>query len=300
MIFINPRTKLWLVVCVLITITGCSGGGTGPVAPVGQHPQEPVTERDTCSERMLWGIWEIEYDPVEMEAVVLPARHLLGHYNITQYVLPPACDDCFNIAVQGFDPVTRILDADVTLRNPMPISGHDVRGILYTNDYGHELTNADAWTGLWEIPGGMELNPFKAFAKGTVNRIFSAGAEHTGKYVLYVPDPANYWALTFAVDASFPDNCKEPYEITNFWQEEIDELIGSQGSITVDVYDWQENVSEVTLEAPEIIGWPAIPFAHITGNTWGLEITNSQGADWGDYEALCYWKNTYILNKYKK
>ena len=168
-----------LTLILTLTAFGCSGVSEEPILPQDNYDEpaevqapadEIPLEREVDSQRVLWGVWDITFDPAEMKVTIVPARNLQAHFNITNMIIPPACDDCFAIAVNGFDTVTRILDVDVTLRNPTPISGKDVRGILHTNDYGHLLSNPDAWTAYWDAPGGDTLNPFIAFAKGEPNR----------------------------------------------------------------------------------------------------------------------------------
>ena len=147
---------------------GCSGGGSGDaISPTDAGIS--ATEIGggasiAASGHALWGMWQFQVEPDTLSVTATPLRYAAAHFNITDMLLPPNCNDCLKTKINSFDPVTRILDVDVTLRNPTTITGHDVRGILYTNDYGHELRNADDWTGLFDIPGGQTINPFKAFA----------------------------------------------------------------------------------------------------------------------------------------
>ena len=266
---------------VLITM-GCSNVGENPVYLNDANLQN--VECDTTSSRVLWGIWNIAIDASGLKATAIPEREIQLHYNITDMLLPPACDNCLEIAVKSFDTITRILDADVTLRNPYPISGHDVRGILFTNDTGHELRNPDDWTGYWDISGGGNINPFKAFAKQEPNRIFAGGVEHVEKFLVYIPTPPQWGAIRFAVDASWPGNCKEPYAIENFTQlAPIYDAVGSSANLEVDVADWQNDVNKVTLVATAITGESFTQFSHITGSLWRLKLINNADAAPGDY-----------------
>jgi len=276
-----------LILCVLILIScnvllGCSGSEKNPVAP-GDVSNAPASEKAADSNRMLWGLWQIHFNPSDLSIAVTPVRDIQAHYNITTTLIPPYCDDCLIITVNSFDPVTRIGDADVTLRNPYGITGLDIRGILFTNDYGLELLNPDDWTGLWDFPGGKTINPFKAFAKDQPNRAFSPGAQHTEKYRVYIPLTEPVEDVHFGVDGSYPANCDEPYEITNFWQEPIVNMKGSSGNIYVDVLDWQGDVNKVTLVAPEITSEQFSPFTHWGGNTWSMKLVNNTGVATGTY-----------------
>jgi len=277
---------------VIIALFGlaCSGTGTQPTMSQ-EVPDGLITSTGSQinegnnSNRTLWGIWSFDFDPINLSIETVPLRDVQVHFNVTPFLLPPNCGDCLKIKVNSFDTVTRILDADATLRNPTQLTGHDVRGILYTNDYGHELLNADDWTGLWDIAGGQTINPFKAFAKAVDHRAFPPGFEDTGKYLVYIPIPPQWEKITFAADASWPGNCREPYEITNFQQETIMSDTGSSGSISIDVADWQNDVIGVSLVAPEIIGTGWGQFTHLSGNTWGMELVNIEGAAPGVYHA---------------
>ena len=199
-----------LAIATLLAI-GCSSGNVGILTPDETIDESSCSEiaefsSNGDSERLLWGIWAIGFDTGEMAVTIQPLRNLQAHFDITYMVTPPKCNDCITVTVNSFNPATRILDADITLRNPCQVSGRDVRGILYTNDYGHRLINADSWTGQWDVLGGMDINPFKAFAKPEPNRIFAGFAVHTEKYLIYIPKPPQYNKITFAVDASWPGN----------------------------------------------------------------------------------------------
>ncbi len=66
------------------------------------------------------------------------------------------------------------------------------------------------------------------------------------KYLIQLPSPPHFEVLTFAVDASWPTNCLEPYAIENFSQEDIlYDTPGMTAELKVDVLDWQDDVQEV-------------------------------------------------------
>lgn len=281
-----------LLIVIFIISLGCSGGTDKPVAPgipgesPVQLPSELEADTDGQSSRVLWGIWNLHFDPATMQVGITPVRAGDFHANVTDMLLPPNCDDCIGIAVTAFDPVTRILSADVTVRNPTPLTGWDVRGILFTNDYGHLMTNADDWTGLWDVPGGGTLNPFGTFATDWETREFEGMGESTEPFEVYIPIPPAYFAITFAVDVSWPGHCKDPWTIDDFTQvDDLYDFVGATATVTVGVYDWQDDVSKVTLVAPEITGQSFTPFTFESGNTWTVEVVNNMGAPSGDYEV---------------
>ena len=281
------RTRIMSVVFFAVMLFTCNAlcacsRDKSPILPAGESDSPGVAE-GIQSSRMLWGMWEISFDPWEQAIKITPLRELQAHFNVTAILLPPECSDCLVITVNSFDPITHILDADVTLRNPLALAGHDVRGILFTDDYGHGLTNADDWSALWDVSGGLTINPFKAFAKMEDHRLFAPGATHEENYLLCIPTPPHWEGITFACDASWPSNCAEPYEITNFTQEDIFDEAGSSGEIHIDVLDWQDNVSSVAISVPEITGEETTQLTHQVGDTWGVNLVNNAGAAIGNY-----------------
>lgn len=231
-------------------------------------------------------MWDISFDAVNREISITPARNALAHFDITDWLLPPNCEDCLKITINSYDPVEGLLDADVTLRNPTQMAGFDVRGILFTNEEGYVITNADGWTPLFDIPGGEEINPFKAYAKGMIHRIFFPNKKHTQNYLIHIPSPPELTLVRFAVDASWPFNCIEPYVIENFHQEQLYGWVGAKAEIKVDVLDWQDDVTEVLLLAPELTGEDSIELANTIGNTWEVEVVNAAGLCMDEYVCL--------------
>jgi len=273
-----------LGVLCLILASGCSGANGDSVSPV-DSPVIQAPQKEAQLGRMLWGVWQFSYDASSNELTPIPLREAYAHFNVTPFLLPPSCTDCLKTEVNSFDTVTRILDVDITLRNPTLMTGFDVRGILYTNDYGHELTNADDWTGLWDIAGGQTINPFKAFATSVLQRLFAPGVKHTVNYLVHIPIPAKYNKIAYAVDASWPENCQEPYAIDNFTQEKLYATGEGQAMITIDVHDWQDNANKVTLACKAITGEDYLQLYKAAGDTWGTYIKNTAGAPVGEYKA---------------
>ena len=114
-----PKTRPAFLLLLLATlmVLGCSGSGMNPVEPPGV-PDLSTAADAPGSNRMLWGIWDISFDAITREVSITPARNALAHFDITDWLLPPNCDDCFGVVVNSFAPVTRILDAEVTLCDP--------------------------------------------------------------------------------------------------------------------------------------------------------------------------------------
>lgn len=269
---------------VLLLTVGCSGSILDTTA---ENPAEIIeTNVQPDAGRMLWGIWDIRFDTVSWTVTAEPMRTALAHFNITDWVLPPACDDCFKIEVNGFDIVTRLLDVDVTLRNPTQLTARDVRGIVYTNEYGHELPYADGWTSLWDIPGGGAVNPFMGFAKSAGYREFAPDAEHVENYIILIPIPPHWNAIQFAVDVSWPGNCREPYAMEDFSHTDFLAEIGETSDLQVTVRDWQDDVEEVKLAAGEFTGAGYLYFTNTSVDTWEATLVNNEIEEAGDYDLM--------------
>ena len=272
-----------LVLMLLIAgAVGCSSQSDNPYVP--NDGASELRLNEGSSSRGILGMWQVSIDPSTLDAAVIPLRAADIHYDVTVMVLPPACPDCLSVEPQGINSLTQILDVDVVLTNRYQQDAYDVRVILETSSLGFKLTNADDWTSLWDMPGGGTINPFLAYARDVDLRKFAIAAEHTRKALIYLPDLTNLPDMVFAVDVSWPDNCKEPYTIDNFVQGGIlYSTLGSIAEIFVDVHDWQNNVDKVTLVAPMITGAQFIQFTHYLGDTWRLVLVNNTGIAPGDY-----------------
>jgi len=269
---------LFILIALVSLTVGCSSRGINPVAPSGENELLPAVDEES-SGRTLWGIWDIELDLEKMTALAISSRDIEAHINVTSLIPQPL------ITVLGYDPVTQIVNVIVTISNPSSLNGYDVRLILFTNDEGLRLTNDDGWTDLYDKVGGKSQNPFRAYAKYEANRIFSAHSQQTEQLLIFLPSPSGL--IRFAVDASFPGNCPEPYQIQNFTQTPLYDSAGSSSDLTVQVYDWQNDINAVKINAYEITGVYYTTFAYqATQGNWMTTITNVSGKPAGKYECL--------------
>ena len=281
----NYRYLIGLFIAVLLMMAiGCSNSTGNPIAPESQS-QNMVNP----SSHELGGFWIFNLDETTMNLTIEPDRDMEWHALVTKFLLPPSCPDCIRIKLNSWNPATRILNADVTIKNQYLIIAYDLRGIVYTDDYGMTLTNADGWTGLHDLPDGRDINPFKAYAKDATLRAFVPYAEHAENFRIYAPVGS---VIRYAVDVSVNGNCEEPYSIENFHHTRLTDEIGSTADITVDVLDWQNDVDSVALQCPEITGDPETPSTLIIDNTWGVSIVNNTGAPAGAYETIIVTKST--------
>jgi len=298
-------THFALILSVVIFLAiGCSGGGANPVLPgsdTGTPPavdiSQPVTpdeipripalpDEEPTRQRVVWGVYNISFDPNTYEVTITPIRVGDKHYNVTGFVTPPACPDCIGITVEGYNPVGWVYDILVSLRNPTALTGYDVRGTLLVGDETdiRKLVNADEYTELFDSNIPPNRNPFKAFATTEPGRVFAPGKVHQLLYQISFPPPPKFNVL-YVIDASWPGNQKEPFRIYN---QSIDGLLDDLGlnSAEVEVYvqDWQGDVESVKLDVTPLGALDHLDLVHEAGDKWSAMITNDWGATEGEYE----------------
>ena len=274
-----------LGIILTIFMIGCSSKTSNPVVssdfPANQH-EFVLPDSDDSTDlngHEILGLWTMNFDPATMTVIALPDRELLGHFNITSFIPTPT------IVLKSYNPTTKLLDVDVTLRNPYSISGYDVRMIIYTDSIGHLLTNYDNWTALFDISGGDSINPFKAYATDVTNRKFAGMTSHTSN--LKITCPGGNFNVKFAVDASYPSNCEEPYQVFGFTQHSplYDEQ-DAQADVSVFVKKWSLS-APVTLwiSCFEVFGVNDVYLDSDNDKFFTGVVTNFAGAAAGDYEA---------------
>ncbi len=271
-------TQITLIISLAIMVAaGCSSNSANPVAPMNSNGNNtiPVAQISDDMNHQILGSWIANFNLESLECEVTSSRGISGHYDVTSLLPPPV------IVVNSHDPETGIVDVDVTISNTTPMTVYDVRLIIYRDDVGHKLLNDNGWTALYDIPGGYIINPFIAYAKGEVNRQFDAHAEYSENLRIFLPvgDPH----VQFAIDASYPGNCEEPYEITEFTCGDLYDEIGSSADVSVCVRDWQDDTDSVNLYCPLITGETLTPFIKVGPDAWELTLVNNTAAPVGDY-----------------
>ena len=266
-------------ILLLVFLFGCSSSGKSPVVPAGSSQADIpfVADNSVPEGTELMGAYTAEFDLANLSAQIMPDRDLATHFNVTSYLPAPT------IHINSFNPTTHVVDADVTINNTTTIIAYDLRLIIYTDTIGHKLLNDDNWTGLFDIAGGLPINPFKAYRKDDPQRQFPGKMLFTENVLIYLP--GNNTSVRFAIEASYPSNCAEPYMMNNFTQGILYDEVGSSTQIGVDVYDWQNNVNTVKLYCPQITGVALVDLSNLTGNHWQMQLVNSTGASEGNYTA---------------
>jgi hypothetical protein len=160
------------------------------------------------------------------------------------------------------------------LYNPTTIAAYDVRIIVTALPYNEtaqqywKIMNPDSYTPsyesdpLWDEENQW-INPFIAFEKEDPDRKFQPDPDGSGpgvymdkeQLILYIPQGSGSGAITLIWDVNYPDQCKDPYEISRFSQSGDLPVGNDTSTVYVEciVADWQEDIMDVSLYCPDII-----------------------------------------------
>jgi hypothetical protein len=287
----NHYKSLPFVLILLIPLAimmGCSRGSSTIIPDDTIYDSLPAVsdagQIGTGSDRQNQGMWETSFDLADVGNLIgktvpiEPIRTADLHLNVRPFISTP------RIYIRSWNPTTETLDLEVDIYNTSIYNGHDIRLIIFRDTLGHKLLNPDNYTHLWDIPEGTYSNGFIAYAKDNDHRILHAGEWKTER--LQILCPGRNFSIKFAIDASWPSNCEEPYMMNNFTQGMLQSYQGATSDITVDVYDWQDNVDSVRIQCSAITGQTDTYMTKNSGTKWGVELVNTNAVPEGDYFAL--------------
>ncbi len=272
-------------ICMLIlTLAGCSSGHSSHVTYPDDTSDYSLADSNTQSDspnHKLLGAWNVSFDLENLSAEISQSRECKGHYDVTQYLPAPL------ITINSYDPLTSIVDVDLTVFNTSDISGFDVRLIVFTDDIGHMLLNEDNWTILYDKPGGLPINPFKAYAKTEDYRVFPPQTLRTENYQILLP--GGNPDVTIAIDASFPENCVEPYQMHEYLHYVLCDFVGASAKLQVTIESWKDDVNAAYLYCPEITDVNYIPLAQVDDTKiWEGYIVNNNDVPEGEYTGFLF------------
>ncbi len=285
----NLVWNLLLIVTLLLFTISCSSNGTAPVSPengTSNLDTRNIADSLMADGRVLWGVWEVGIDPVAGSAEVLPQHSADPHYDVTPFIMPPVCNDCFKPQFKGMvgQYTYRI---DITLKNPTKLTAHDVRATVF-NKGVLELRNPDSYTLVLTQPGETDPKPFKAYKTGP-NRAFEPSTSHKETFHIYNLFHPDYSTVVFVIDASWPGNCKEPYEVANCYATgAFSNEVANTQTISCDVLDWQDDVQSVMIDLSSLGGGSHTPMTNVSGTKWAVQDVSWQagGKAPGRYKAL--------------
>ena len=282
-----------LIIALLAVTIGCTKEGNVTVP-------DPVTTEPQSVGHQIWGAYDIIWDGISDTLEFVPNRSSVFHIDVTPFFMP----EHVSMTIINYDPVAKVFTLDVTIDNPFPVNGFDVRGIVDNLGTG-ALLNPDDYTKLFDTDIPPVANPFRAFAKDEDHRTlysrFSMPEKHIKSeiYELYLPGPIT---ATLLLEASWPENCAEPYDIVSI--DVVGEIVELTGSldVTVEVLDWQNvTAADVVIEANSVTVTD-VHLTQISDTKWTATILNVGGVGPGNYEAwVAAWDataNDALYNKF--
>ena len=304
MLYRLPRAHSFVLLAWLgFLIFSCSGGN--PVEPGSDYrtaaiPFTSINERNartpsSSRNHYIWGVYTMVLDREAGTIEVVDNRELALHLNVRSILESdwwcPA-HNCIDIEFVEIDEQNHLYTIKGSLMNPSWFNGFDVRVVIFYDDKEHRLLNPDDYTMLYHPE--EDVNPFRAYAKTVEQRRFQRYAKHSEIFEMYIPPGPKRFLIDFAIDASWPSNCEEPYEIDNFgydgaiYPDDPDHAGIDQGAgiIYAEVRDWQLNISEVTVDTTPITGHITYLEYNSDQDRWEAPISNSADAPPGVYRCL--------------
>ena len=283
--------RLYVTMMLCLLVLGCGN-------PIGEF-NAPLNHLEGSSEgpqHILWGKWGLRINPPEGIGLTSAERDTQAHFNVTNLLNPPKCSDCLKIIIAGWNPVTRIADITLVLKNPTSLTGYDVKAII--SDYDKkEFLNPDGWTDLYT--DGSWWDPYYIFLNGEA---FEADKTYAIGFQLRFPVGSTTHASVL-IDASWPSYQEEPWRINNVivagpLQNDFYHYIG----FTCHIYDHQNNMQAVTVDLSPL-GPPNVPLGDNglskdylpNDGIWGLSYIKTSTSP-GTYD---FWIRAKSLNTEK-
>lgn len=257
-----------LSVMVFWMLCGCSSGGSALTPDTQEGDQNPglVT---TAQGHHILGIFSFRFDAATQKLTAVPNREVMAHYNVTPYLLPPYCDDCFELEILTFFPDLKELIARIKVKNPYPFTGYDIRSILMHNQPGWDILNNYGYTSLFDDGGDIEINPF-IYLKEEIEP--EQHADNKEVWVEY-PDNPDFAGAKIVIEASWPEHCQDVYKLRKEYGNIVIDFNGSMVHAEVEAYDWQDDILSITMDASPIAAG-IVEFAKdpVISNLWTADF----------------------------
>ena len=172
---------LFLIFIPLTVLVSCSGSNNPTIpqtSPDGFHPPDQIAPVSgnyaQCSNRGVFGAWEIHIDKTNLTAEVIPARKAvsIGHIfdaDLLQFLTVSPCANCMWVTSFRFS--DRYLLLDVKLRHPFAdivkrpdLHAFDVRAIIladpqFPDSFGIDMMKPDGVSESTVVGSSLLLNP---------------------------------------------------------------------------------------------------------------------------------------------
>ncbi len=285
--FIKPKPGILIFAALLVL---CCSSNNGPLTSPGVPGEYPPWNGGNA--RVALGVYKIAFDESGELISMGVMRDVLAHYDITGILLSSEYGDCLVTKLLDHNQPAKHVKMKVSVRNRTDFAYSDVRGILVNNDPGIVLTNADGYTPSWDDGGAIIINAFKAFATNkTMRRILPYEVYSFAHFRYYEIDYSTLKSLmdtVLVLDASWPDNCIEPYAVEEFVQDQAIPPEGGASQVSLKVLDWQDDACEVFIDMSGLGGDIAELSPGEEENTWTGMITTTAHHPPGKYRVLAY------------
>lgn len=187
------RSEILLALLLCVLIAGCGGHADGG-SPAMPAVREPVRDMCSGSSRVLWGMWQVDFQPTRPDSAdveLVPLRGASFNANVQRFLVPPSSP--VNLITFNFLPETDFLSGYVKVRvglvHPFPgiptFRGFDTRcifmadaftsgeydpDILFTRPLpsggptnGAYVLNPDGYTRWWNRPEFIDPTPLFSY-----------------------------------------------------------------------------------------------------------------------------------------
>jgi len=183
---------------------GCSGGGVAVSSPSDVDVERPS---QGIPQYQIWYDGTLSWDESSENLIFIPKRNAEGYHNVWPLINPPNCYDCVTIKITSHDPIGKLLTAEVTLKNPTPLNGFYVRGLVIPHQATSlEMLNPHYWWKPADFAPGQTPAPFRIFAVEDNQYRFGPYESHTQEYQFHYGDLNDFSMCEYRVVVRFPKN----------------------------------------------------------------------------------------------
>jgi len=248
--------RVFILLLALISLS-CAGG-----QPIESSPAIP-DNAEHGPQYQLWLAGQFAWDEAQGTLVFVPARAIEGHYDVWPMLNPPDCYDCVTVNVTYHDPTSKTLIADVTLKNPTPLAGWFVRGLVIP-DAGTalQLLGPDGWWHPADFGDDTPPAPFMIFAKNKPDWKFGPAEAHAATYTFRYGKLSDFNKCSYRVIVRFPKN---PGEVTLIGNPQIHGGFTTSGgfiSLRVDITK-DDTAPDVSITARKAVEGPPGPWVNM-------------------------------------
>jgi hypothetical protein len=307
---INPKSAGLrfnvLLLLALFICLGCQRGGSAvapdtEITPSIENPTHgesltPAIEPDSreSSADGNWipvGMFDFTFDP--SNETLTYERSANTWFNITNFIVSPACPDCFKVSVTSWDPGTGTLAFDTTVYNPTDLDIGAIRAVLMFPNDKFSVEDPDLYTDWYSDGQGPDYDPVRSLVISCIQLPdsyypFQSHSEQTRSWVLHLPtDPGESFKFQFVIEICWPGGPQEPYRFMYGYPESVGALFtdGGEYQINLKIFDLQNDIASLTIDA-DVLGMGMVEMTQLDENDWMGILHNQSHASPGVYKLL--------------